>query len=50
MQIDKSTAMQGIVGTAQQGVEQTFGRFQAHNESRVFQGQMDSNAFSAMFK
>ncbi|KAK8103018.1 hypothetical protein PG984_016164 [Apiospora sp. TS-2023a] len=50
MQLDKSTAMQGIVGTAQEGVEQTFGNLVAQNESRAFQGQMDSNAFSTMFK
>ncbi|KAK8037374.1 hypothetical protein PG991_000720 [Apiospora marii] len=50
MNVDKSTAMQGIVGTAQQGVEQKFGNLVAQNESRAFQGQMDSNAFSTMFK
>ncbi|KAK8023724.1 hypothetical protein PG993_011790 [Apiospora rasikravindrae] len=50
MQADKSTAMQGIVGAAQKGLEQTFGKMVAQNESRAFQGQLDSNAFAAMFK
>ncbi|KAK8070570.1 hypothetical protein PG997_010773 [Apiospora hydei] len=50
MQVDKSIAMQGIVGAAQKGVEQTFGNLVAQNESREFQGHMDSNAFAAMFK
>lgn len=46
---DRSMAMQGIVGTRQEGVEQTFGKLTATKESRAFQGQMSSEAFAAMF-
>lgn len=46
---DRSMAMQGIVGTQQEGVEQTFGKLTATKESRAFQGQMSSEAFAAMF-
>ncbi|KAK7946234.1 uncharacterized protein PG986_010555 [Apiospora aurea] len=50
MQVDKSTAMQGIVGAAQKDVQQIFGNLVAQNESKAYQGQLDSNAFAAMFK
>lgn len=46
---DRSIAMQGIVNTQQEGVEQTFGNLTATKESRAFQGQMSSEAFAAMF-
>ncbi|KAL3963000.1 hypothetical protein ACCO45_004523 [Purpureocillium lilacinum] len=41
-----SIAMQGIVGVAQPGVEQSFGSLTATISSRAFQGQMDSSSFS----
>ena len=46
---DRSVAMQGIVGTRQEEVEQTFGNLAATKESRAFQGQMNGEAFAAMF-
>ncbi|KAK6857487.1 hypothetical protein PG995_006314 [Apiospora arundinis] len=49
MQIDQSLAMQGIVGEAQKGVDQTFGKLSAQNNSRGFQGQMDAASFARMF-
>ncbi|KAK8120308.1 hypothetical protein PG999_004428 [Apiospora kogelbergensis] len=49
MQIDQSLAMQGIVGEAQKGVNQSFGKLSAQNNSRGFQGQMDAASFSRMF-
>jgi len=45
----KSTAMQGIVGQAQPGVNQKFGNVTTTDGSKSFQGQMDSNSFSVMF-
>ncbi|ETS76353.1 hypothetical protein PFICI_11740 [Pestalotiopsis fici W106-1] len=47
---DQSMAMQGIVGEAQQGVDQSFGKLNAINNSRAFQGQMDAGSFAQMFK
>ncbi|KAK6851554.1 hypothetical protein PG995_011679 [Apiospora arundinis] len=49
MQIDQSFAVQGIVGEAQSGVDQSFGRLSAQNSSRGFQGQMDAASFARMF-
>lgn len=49
-QIYQSLAMQGVVGEAQDGVDQSFGRLTAQNNSRVFQGQMDAGSFAQMFK
>ncbi|KAK6860963.1 hypothetical protein PG995_004599 [Apiospora arundinis] len=49
MQIDQSLAMQGIVGEAQKGVDQSFGKLSAQNNSRGFQGQMDAASFARMF-
>ncbi|KAH7012280.1 uncharacterized protein B0I36DRAFT_256853 [Microdochium trichocladiopsis] len=50
MQADQSMAMQGIVGEAQKGVDQSFGKLDAQNKSRAFQGQMDAASFAQMFK
>ncbi|KAK7422974.1 hypothetical protein QQX98_001264 [Neonectria punicea] len=50
MQLDKSVGMQGIVGIAQQSVDQKFGDLKASNESRGFQGQMGSDSFDKLFK
>ncbi|KAH7012594.1 uncharacterized protein B0I36DRAFT_378332 [Microdochium trichocladiopsis] len=50
MQADQSMAMQGIVGEAQKGVDQSFGKLVAQNKSRAFQGQMDATSFAQMFK
>ncbi|KAI0970712.1 hypothetical protein F4678DRAFT_436049 [Xylaria arbuscula] len=50
MQIDQSHAMQGIVGEAQRGVDQSFGKLSAQNNSRAFQGQMDGASFAHMFQ
>ncbi|KAM0426325.1 hypothetical protein ACHAPT_008365 [Fusarium lateritium] len=47
---NKSRGMQGIVGTAQQGVDQKFGNFKALNESKGFQGQIDSDSFAKMLQ
>ncbi|KAI8627924.1 hypothetical protein F5Y19DRAFT_158994 [Xylariaceae sp. FL1651] len=49
MQIDQSLAMQGIVGEAQRGVDQSFGKLSAQNNSRAFQGQMDAASFARLF-
>lgn len=49
LHVDQSTAMQGIVGQAQGGVEQSFGSLTARNQSRAFQGQMDASSFARMF-
>ena len=50
MQTDgRSTAIQGIVGQAQSGVDQKFGNMTTTNGSKAFQGQMDSTSFSVMF-
>lgn len=49
MQLDKSRGMQGIVGAAQKGVDQEFGDMSASNDSRGFQGQIDSESFARMF-
>ncbi|KAI0403998.1 hypothetical protein F4802DRAFT_269776 [Xylaria palmicola] len=49
MQIDQSLAMQGIVGDAQKGVTQSFGKLSAQNNSRAFQGHMDAASFARMF-
>ncbi|KAK4194477.1 hypothetical protein QBC40DRAFT_188058, partial [Triangularia verruculosa] len=46
---DHSIAMQGIVGVAQLGVDQSFGSLTTTKSSRVFQGQMDSSSFSNLF-
>jgi len=40
-----SIAMQGIVGVAQPGLDQSFGSMTATTRSRAFQGQMDAGAF-----
>lgn len=49
MYTDQSMAMQGIVGQAQEGVDQSFGKLTAKNQSRAFQGQMDASSFAQMF-
>jgi hypothetical protein len=49
MTVDKSMAYQGIVGTAQSGVEQSFGKLTATDGSTVAQGQMDATSFAMMF-
>ncbi|KAF4978866.1 hypothetical protein FZEAL_4826 [Fusarium zealandicum] len=49
MELDSSRGVQGLVGVAQQGLEQSFGDLRATNESRGFQGQMDINAFDKLF-
>ena len=46
---DQSLAMQGIVGEAHDGVEQSFGKLTTSNNSRAFQGQMDAASFAVMF-
>ncbi|KAK4173757.1 hypothetical protein QBC36DRAFT_335096 [Triangularia setosa] len=46
---DHSIAMQGIVGVAQPGVDQSFGSLTTTKSSRAFQGQMDSSSFSSLF-
>ncbi|KAK0710402.1 hypothetical protein B0T21DRAFT_387341 [Apiosordaria backusii] len=46
---DHSIAMQGIVGVAQPGVDQSFGSLTTTKSSRAFQGQMDSSSFSNLF-
>ncbi|KAH7303264.1 hypothetical protein B0I35DRAFT_472337 [Stachybotrys elegans] len=50
MQIDQSSGgMQGIVGEAQRGINQSFGNLLAQNNSKAFQGQMDAASFALMF-
>ncbi|KAJ5945855.1 hypothetical protein N7454_002694 [Penicillium verhagenii] len=46
---DQSFAMQGIVGKAHEGLEQTFGEMATSKNSRAFQGQIDASSFAAMF-
>ncbi|RJE17776.1 hypothetical protein PHISCL_09887 [Aspergillus sclerotialis] len=46
---DQSLAMQGIVGDAHDGVEQSFGKMTTSKNSRAFQGQIDASSFAAMF-
>ncbi|KAK4194503.1 hypothetical protein QBC40DRAFT_290667 [Triangularia verruculosa] len=46
---DHSIAMQGIVGVAQPGVDQSFSSLTTTKSSRAFQGQMDSSSFSNLF-
>ncbi|RYP46383.1 hypothetical protein DL768_007400 [Monosporascus sp. mg162] len=46
---DQSRAMQGIVGEAQDGVEQSFGRMTTSKNSRAFQGQINATSFAIMF-
>jgi hypothetical protein len=46
---DHSTAMQGLIGTAQRGVEQSFGNMTTTKSSRAFQGQLDADSFAVMF-
>ncbi|CAP70934.1 uncharacterized protein PODANS_3_9900 [Podospora anserina S mat+] len=46
---DHSIAMQGIVGVAQPGVDQSFGSLTTTKSSRAFQGQMDAGSFSNLF-
>lgn len=51
MQTDyDSTAMQGIVGMAQTGVVQSFGKMVTTKGSRAVQGQLSEDAFAAMFR
>lgn len=40
MQADESIAMQGIVGEAQKGVDQSFGKLVAKSKSKAVQGQI----------
>lgn len=44
-----SIAMQGIVGMAQPGVDQSFGSLTAGTSSRAFQGQMEPDSFGKLF-
>ena len=44
-----SIAMQGIVGLAEAGVDQSFGSLATTRSSRAFQGQMDSSSFDKLF-
>ncbi|KJZ70282.1 hypothetical protein HIM_10326 [Hirsutella minnesotensis 3608] len=44
-----SIAMQGIVGVAQPGVDQSFGSLTTTMSSRAFQGQMDLSSFGKLF-
>lgn len=46
---DQSLAMQGIVGEAHVGLEQSFGKMATSKNSRAFQGQIDASSFAAMF-
>lgn len=46
---DHSIAMQGIVGMAQPGVDQSFGSLTAGTGSRAFQGQMEPDSFGKLF-
>lgn len=48
LQIGQSFAMKEIVSEAQNGVEQPLGKLSAQN-SRVFQGQMETASFACMF-
>jgi hypothetical protein len=50
MTVNKSIAYQGIVGTAQSGVEQSFGKLTAIDGSTAAQGQMDATSFAMMFR
>ena len=47
--VEGSRAFQGIVGTAQSGVEQSFGTLTATGDSTAAQGQMDMTSFALMF-
>lgn len=49
LKVDKSLAYQGIVGTAQSGIVQSFGKLTATNGSTAAQGQMDATSFAMMF-
>jgi hypothetical protein len=49
MKVEGSHAYQGIVGTAQSGVEQSFGSLTAKGDSTAAQGQMDAKSFALMF-
>jgi len=49
MKVEGSRAFQGIVGTVQSGVEQSFGTLTATGDSTAAQGQMDANSFALMF-
>ncbi|KAI1178046.1 hypothetical protein F4777DRAFT_576354 [Nemania sp. FL0916] len=44
-----SKAMQGIVGKANHGIEQSFKNMMTSNKSRGFQGQLDAASFAVMF-
>jgi hypothetical protein len=44
-----SIAMQGIVGLAHPGVDQSFGSLTTTNNSRAFQGQMEASSFDKLF-
>ncbi|RYO88742.1 hypothetical protein DL764_008695 [Monosporascus ibericus] len=46
---DQSLAVQGIVGEAQVGVEQSFGRMTTSKNSKAFQGQINAASFAIMF-
>lgn len=46
---ENSTAMRGVVGEVQPGVDQSFGSMTATNNSRAFQGQMDASSFAKFF-
>ncbi len=50
MKVENSMAYQGIVGTAQSGVEQSFGKLTATDGSAAAQGQMDAASFAKMFE
>jgi hypothetical protein len=46
---DGSVAFQGISGTAQAGVEQSFGKLITKKNSRAAQGQISSDDFTKLF-
>jgi hypothetical protein len=47
---DSARAFQGIAGTAQSGVRQSFGKMTTTKGSTAAQGQMDAASFAMMFK
>lgn len=46
---DNSHGFQGVVGTAQSGLEQKFGKLNAGGGSKAVQGQLDAASFAVMF-
>jgi hypothetical protein len=46
---EQSLAVQGIVGQAQDGVRQSFGKMAVLKHGRAFQGQIDTASFALMW-